>query len=267
MNYYPNTDKYPYPEDTSMHYLKIKKDNGSVFDKNYPYIDNSKSFRFKMFFVRLLLRLIVFPLSRIKVGLKIEGRDILKKNKELIKKGCITSSNHIHMWDYICIMKALRPMKPYTIVWSKNISGENGGLVRLVGGIPIPDDNMGGMIAYTKAITKLLNDGGLLHIYSEGSMWEYYKYIRPFKLGMASYAIKYNKPIIPMAFSYRKPGIFQKILKQDAKLTLRIGDPIMPDGLTREELTIKVHQKICELAGIENNIYEPIYNESKKMPE
>ena len=30
MNYYPNTDKYPYPEDTSMHYLKIKKDNGSI---------------------------------------------------------------------------------------------------------------------------------------------------------------------------------------------------------------------------------------------
>ena len=60
MNYYPNTDKYPYPEDTSGHYLKIKKNNKIIFDKNYPYIDNSKSFRFKRFFVRLLLNLIVF---------------------------------------------------------------------------------------------------------------------------------------------------------------------------------------------------------------
>lgn len=265
MSYYPDTSKYPYPDDTSMHYLVIKKDNGLVFDKNYPYIDNSKGFKFKRFFIKLGLTFIVFPFTRIKLGLKIIGKKNIKKYKDVIKNGIITSSNHIHMWDYICIMKAVRPIKPYTLVWAPNIRGENGKLVRLVGGIPIPE-NIHGQIACTKAIEKLLNNGGLLHIYSEGSMWEYYKYIRPFKIGTASYAIKYNKPILPMAFSYRKPGLFQKILKEPAKLTINIGEPIFPENLSKEELTIKLHNKICELAYInpKNNIYESIYNNSKK---
>ena len=134
MSFDPRCTRFPYPEYTSEHYLKIKKNNGIIFDKDYPYIDNSKSFRFKRFFVRFLLHLIVFPSTRFKVGLKIEGKKNLKKNKELIKNGVISISNHSHMWDYICIMKAV-PKWPYTLVWAPNIRGENGTLARLVGGI------------------------------------------------------------------------------------------------------------------------------------
>lgn len=43
----PQTHKYPYTEYTDEHYLKIKKNNGLVLTKDYPYIDNSFSFRFK----------------------------------------------------------------------------------------------------------------------------------------------------------------------------------------------------------------------------
>jgi len=37
----PKTTKYPYPEYTDGHYINVKKENGLVFDKNYPYIDKS----------------------------------------------------------------------------------------------------------------------------------------------------------------------------------------------------------------------------------
>ena len=45
--YDPKTDKYPYPEQTDQHYLKVKKNDGTVFDKDYPYVDNSKPFKRK----------------------------------------------------------------------------------------------------------------------------------------------------------------------------------------------------------------------------
>lgn len=270
--YIPNTDCYPYPEDTCGHYLDVKLKYNFVFDKNYPYVDYSKGFAFKRFWVRLLLRIIVFPFSYFKMGIKIEGKYNLKRYKSLLKNGAITVSNHVHMWDYICIMKAVHNFKwPYLLSWDQNINGDSGTLVRLVGGIPIPVNDNEATIAFSNSVKKLLEDGNFLQIYSEGSMWEYYTPIRPFKCGAASIAIKNNKPIIPMAFSYRKPGwISRTLFKRRASFTLKIGEPLIanPDldrGAQIRDLTIRTHQAICSLAGFKgDNIYEPIYNNSKR---
>ena len=74
----PKVTKYPYPEYTDRHYLKIKKNRGYIFDKNYPYIDNSKSFRFKRWWVRFVIVFIVFFLTRVRMGLRIKGRKVNK---------------------------------------------------------------------------------------------------------------------------------------------------------------------------------------------
>ena len=50
----PKTNKFPYPMDTGTHYLGVKKDNGNVYDTNYPYIDKSKSFKKTDYFLDLL---------------------------------------------------------------------------------------------------------------------------------------------------------------------------------------------------------------------
>ena len=269
----PNTNnRFPYPEDTCGHYAEVKMDRGIVFDKDYPYVDYSKGFAFKRFWVRLLLRILVFPWARVKMGIQIKGKKNLRRNKKLLKGGAVTISNHIHYWDYICVMKALHNFKwPYLLSWDKNINGDSGPLVRLVGGIPIPLHDNEATIAFSNSIKKVLDAGGFLQIYPEGSMWEYYSPIRPFKNGAASIAVKNNKPILPMAFSYRKPSWFRsKVLKQPAAITLRIGAPIMADQELNkakqiQDLTIRAHQAICSLAGFDNdNIYEPIYNNSKR---
>ena len=261
--YIPKNLKYPYPIDTAEHYLKIKMDRGFIFDENYPYIDNSKAFKRKQLFVRFLLNFIVFPLTRIKMGLKIIGKENL--TKDLFNDGLILVSNHIHMWDYIAIMKALKPHHTNVLVWDKNVNDKDGNLVRLVGGIPIPK-KLSGTKAYFKAINDLLNNKGILHIYAEGSMWEYYPYIRPFKSGFATIAMKNNKNVLPIGFSYRKPSWFRKyIMHQEASITLNIGQVIKIDGLNKEELINECHNKVCNLAFIDNNPYEAIYNNSKRI--
>ena len=273
--FHPHSTKYPYTEYTDQHYLVVKKNDGTVFDASYPYIDESKSFKFKRWWVRVLLNLIVFPMSIIYLGLRIKGRKKLKYHKDELKNGAITISNHIHLWDYISIMKALRPRKTKVIVWAPNIRGENGPLMRLVGGIPIPDDNKEGTRAFNDAIGEYLEKGGWLQIYAEGSMWEYYPYIRPFKTGAASLACRYNKPILPIGFSFRKPSWIRKhIFKQDAAITLTIGDPIykddsLPENEQRIDLTKRAHEAICALANIEDgeNLYPPIFNHNKRIDE
>ena len=272
MSFDPKTKKFPYPEETDKHYITVKKDNGLVFDGKYPYIDDSRFFRFRCALVRILLYLIVFPVATVRMGLKIEGRKNLKKYKDVIKGGVVSCSNHVHFWDYIAVMKAARPHKTNVIVWSRNIRGENGTVSRMTGGIPFPDDNIHGIAAFSRAMNKLLY-GGWLHVYAEGSMWEYYRPIRPFKTGIGSIAVKASKPVLPMAFTYREPGFIRKrIFRQIATLTLHVGEPIFQDeSLPLKEretdLTKRAHDAVCRLAGIdpEENLYRPVFNNDTRV--
>ena len=265
---------FPYPDETDGHYLPFDKTDGTVFDKDYPYVDTSKEFLRKARIARFLLRLLVFPFSYIRMGLRVEGKKNLKKHKELLKKGVLSVSNHVNMWDYIGIMNAIKPFKPYVLAAKENVSGKSGSMVRQVGGIPIPTDDYQATKAYLKAIEGLLTDGGWLHIYPEGSMWEFYRFIRPFKKGVAYLARITGKPILPMAYSYRRPSwIRKKLFKQPAVLTLSIGEPLFLDETLpsfpeqEEDLTTRCHKAVVELAGLseEDDLYPPVFRNSKRI--
>lgn len=269
----PKTDKFPYPMETDRHYLTVHRNRGIVFDENYPYIDRSKPFRFKRGLVRFMLKILVFPMCRIRLGLKVVGKENLKKHRDVLKQGTLSVSNHVHMWDYLALMSAIRPYWPNLLSWAPNINGENGTLIRMVGGIPIPENNLAGTKAYLKTIRELLKNGGWLQVYAEGSMWEYYAPVRPFKRGAAHLAVDSNKPIIPFGFSYREPGWLRKnIFHQIAKFTLTIGEPLFPDTSLSEkeretDLTRRCHDAVCRLAGIDpkENLYPALFDNSKRI--
>lgn len=269
----PKTNRYPYPEITDRHYLNVKKNDGVVFDEHYPYVDKSASFRFVDFLFRVLLYLIVFPAVRVRLGLRIEGKDNLRKHRDVIKKGVVSCCNHVHMWDYLGILSAIRPVKPHILSWAPNINGENGRLIRHVGGIPIPTLGKSATKAYRKAVCDVLTAGGWVHMYSEGSMWEYYAPIRPFKRGAFYFAGECQKPVIPMAYSYREPSALRRrLFHQIACLTLHIGEPVWPDETLpkkrREtDLTVRCHEAVCRLSGIkpEDNLYPPIFNNNERV--
>lgn len=269
----PKTNKFPYPKETDKHYIKLKMDRGIVFDSNYSYVDNSSLHLFKRFWFRIFLYSIVLPVVRIRLGLKVEGRKNLKKHREIIEKGVVSCCNHVHMWDYLGIVSALAPIKPFVLIWADNINGEWGKCMRLIGGIPIPESGAKATITYLRAVKKLLNEGNWLHIYSEGSMWEYYKPIRPFKRGASFFAVDCDKPILPMAYTFREPNFIRKhIFRQIATLTLHIGEPVFKDEtLPKKEqeadLTRRSHAEVCKLAGIkpEDNLYPAEFDHNKRV--
>ena len=270
--YDPKTNKFPYTERTDGHYLVVKKDKGIKFDGDYPYIDDGRRFLRKRAVTRFLLKTVVFPLTRIKMGLKIGCRENLKKFSNEIKNGAVSVSNHVHMWDYIAVMKAISPVKPYVLSWAKNINGENGDMIRSVGGVPIPEGDLSGTLAYLRAVYKMLDSGGWLHVCAEGSMWEYYAPVRPFKKGAATIACKTGKPILPLGFSYRKPSLLGRLFGRIADIDLTVGEPLyanedLPLKERIEDLTVRAHRAVCKLCGIEpeNNIYPPLFNDNKRI--
>ena len=269
----PKPTEYPFPQYTDRHYLVVKKDDGTVFDDKYPYIDRSGFFLFRQFLVRILLYTVVFPVARVRLGLRIRGKENIKNNRDLLKNGAVSCANHVHLWDYIAVMNAIRPFRSNLLAWAKNVRGENAGLIRMVGGIPIPEGDPGASVAFVRAVKGLLNGGGWLHIYAEGSMWEFYAPIRPFKPGIGYFAVQCEKPVLPMAFSYREPGRIRKnLFRQKACFTLTVGEPLFADkSLSRrqreEDLVARCHGAVCRLAGIDpaENVYPPLFNNTERV--
>lgn len=274
MKYYdPKCDRYPYPMETDRHYLEVKKDRGIVFDADYPYIDESRGFRFVDLLFRVMLRVVVFFVMRIRLGLKVQGKENLKKYREVLDGGFVTVCNHVHMWDYLGILCAMKPRRAHILSWAPNINGENGTMIRHVGGIPIPQTGRRATAAYLRAVKNLLAGGGWLHIYAEGSMWEYYAPIRPFKTGASYFACECSRPVLPLAYSYRESGWIRKhLFRQIAVFTLHIGEPLYPDeSLNKRErqkdLTARCHAAVCALAGFEEgeNLYPPLFDHSTRI--
>jgi 1-acyl-sn-glycerol-3-phosphate acyltransferase len=247
-----------YPANPEDHMILGPKEVDLVLDENYPFLDKSPGFKIRSALLYLGIFTLVFFIAPIRFGLRIEGRDKLRKHRALFRDGALTVSNHVLRWDFLCILQAVRFRRLYFPAWKENISGPDRNLIRLAGGIPVPTDIH--VIKYfNQAFDELHKRRKWFHVFPESSNWPYYQPIRPFKKGMFTIAYKYNLPVIPMAFSYRPArGLYRFFKKNYPLITLRIGEPVLPDlSLSRKDavklLRERCHQSILELAGIQNN--------------
>lgn len=257
---------YPAKPDDHMAEAKIVRD--IKVDEHYPFLDTSFGFRFMRSLLYLGIYVLTFIMLRLRLGLKIEGREILRKHRALLKNGAMTVSNHVHRWDFLCILKAVRYRSMYFPAWKDNLNGQDGSLIRYAGGIPIPED-IHTMKQFNNAFDEIHAKKKWIHAYAESSVFFYYQPIRPFKKGVFTMGYRYNLPVIPLAFSYRKPNVpfsllnrFRSLLGKQKlpMITLRIGEPLLIDPkLPRKEAVQKIrkecHEAVVRLAGIQNNIY------------
>ncbi|GHT79370.1 hypothetical protein FACS1894130_07880 [Spirochaetia bacterium] len=245
-----------YPEKPDEHMELLPKIYDTVFDEHYPYLDKTQGFKFYSALIHLGIYTLVQLVLPIRYCLRIEGRSILRKHRELFKNGAMTAANHVMRWDFLTVLLAVRYHRLYFPALASNINTADRGVIRAVGGIPVPADNIHAMRNFNLAFDELHEQKKWFHAFPEASSWDFYQPIRPFKKGVFTMAYKYNLPVIPMAFSYRPPtGIYRFFKKGYPLITLRIGEPLLPDqSLGRKEavtlLREQCHKKICELAGI-----------------
>ena len=253
--YYKADLDYKYPERTDEHMINVKKRREVVLDENYPYLQKGFWFGCLRGIYWLGVNVIIFPLLRITHGLRIYGRENIKKHKAELKNGAITVSNHVFMWDYLCILKAIRPHLSYFPAWKTNLEGSNAALIRMSGGIPIPTDSMKAMVKFSRAMDEVLESGRWLHIYPEGSLWFYYPDIRPLKKAVFGYAVKYQKPLIPITMSFRPRRGIMKLLGRKPLVDLHIGEPLYADtSLGKREAERKLHAETYHIMQVMNGI-------------
>lgn len=250
-----------YPEIPDQHLVSKPKIYELQLDENYPYYDKSFNYRLRSSIQYFATFTLVFFLAPLKYGLRICGRKNITKNKKLFKNGALTIANHVYRWDFLGVLQAIRFRRSYFPAFAENLCTADRNMIRNAGGIPVPE-TFHAMGTFNKAFDQLHAEKKWIHVFPESCRWDYYQYIRPFKKGAFTFAYRYQLPVIPMAFSYRKPNWFEKIFTGGKPcITLNVGEPIIPKfDLGRkeciEELRKECHKKVIELAGIENNPWQ-----------
>ena len=179
--YYRHNLNYTYPERSDQHMLVLKRTRELKLDADYDYMPRGFWFRIKRALVATVLHLIVFPLTHLTHGLRIYGRKNLKKHKKELKNGAITVSNHVFMWDYLCVLKAIRPHISYFPAWKPNFESGFHVFMRILGGMPIPEGDIHAMMSFKRDLDEVVKSGRWLHVFPEGSLWYFYPDIRPLK--------------------------------------------------------------------------------------
>lgn len=242
--YYRHELDIQYPERCDEHMITVKRTQNVKLDENYPYLQSGFWFGCKRVLLQFLMHCIlplVLPFSH---GLKIYGRENLKKHKELLKGGVITISNHVFMWDFICVMRAMRPRQGFFPVWKTNMEGSNGPLIRMAGGIPVPTDSFAAMKKYKRAMETVLERGEWVHFYPEGSLWFFYPDLRPLKKAVFGHAVKYDRPLVPITMSFRPRTGISRLFTKNPMVDLHIGEPMFADKtLSPVEATKKLQKE------------------------
>ena len=264
--YYRHNLDYTYPEKSDGHMLVLKRTYPLKLDKDYDYMPHGFWFRVKRVLVAALLHTVVFPLTHLTHGLKIYGKENLKKHKAELKNGAITISNHVFMWDYLCVLKAIRPHISYFPAWKPNLESGFQPFMRILGAMPIPEEDVHSMIAFKHAMDEVVSSGRWLHVFPEGSLWYFYPDIRPLKLAVFNYAVKYDKPLIPITMSFRPRKGFRKIFGKGPFVDLHISEPIYADkSLGEREAAERLRTEACRIMQRMNGINpgDPTYNEDQ----
>ena len=228
------------------------------FDATYPYLDKSLKFKIWHILIYLTTWLVVFPVNRIRFGLRIEGREKIRKNRKLFANGLMTVCNHVHRWDMICVLQAMRYRKAWIPMWADPFNGKDGFLMKHIGGIAIPEERSG-LRAFYMAMNELHDRKQWIHIFPESCSWPFYAPRRPFKTGAFNMAYKYSLPVLPLVISFRPRTGWRKLFgKGEPLLTIHVGDPIVPDLNTpRKEEVARLrdlaHQTMLDMAGIISN--------------
>ena len=263
--YYRHDLDYVYPERCDEHMIDVPHKRDVVLDEDYPYLRKSVGYKLRRAFLWVMCQTIIFWLLRITHGLRIHGKKHLRAHKKEMKDGFITVANHVCMWDFLCVMKAMRPRLGFFPAWKINLEGPNGPLIRLAGGIPVPTGNLSSMKKFKDAMAEVFEKKRWMHFYPEGSMWFFYPDIRPLKKAVFHYAVQYDRPVIPLVFTFRPRKNITRLFTRKPLVDLTVGEPLRHDpSLSRVSATVELQKRTYHVMQTMAGIYpgDPTYNEN-----
>lgn len=251
-----------YPQDDALARLvpaPILKD--IRFDETYDFLDDSLSFRIQRVILYSMAFTVMHWANAIRYGIRVEGREVLRKYRKEFAGGVVSLCNHCYRYDGLAVINALRHTL-WTPMLHEHFQGPSSWFLKHCGGIPLSDGSLSAQKKFNLAFDEIHRRGGWIHVFPEARNWHFYKPIRPFAKGAFTMAYKYGIPVLPLNISYReRTGIYRLLgPAREPLLTVKIGEPIFPDTTQPrktevERLLVASHEAECRLAGITRNTW------------
>ena len=197
-------------------------------DENYEYVPKEDSiFSICSDFIYYGIAYPILKiLTKIIYDFKIEGQE----NIENLEDGAISVSNHVLFLDCAMIGLAFKDKKIYYTTQEESFKIPFvRKLIELLRAIPIPK-GIENKKYFIKAISNLLKEKNIVHVYPEASLWPYCQKIRNFKNGAFDMAVRNQVPVMPCVFTFREPTGIRKLFKRKKDVTLKILKPVYSDG-------------------------------------
>jgi 1-acyl-sn-glycerol-3-phosphate acyltransferase len=172
------------------------------------------------------------------------------------------------MWDYLAVLKAIRPHISYFPAWKPNLESAFCPFMRILGAMPIPEGDVHLMAVFKRDMDTVVESGRWLHVFPEGSLWYFYPDIRPLKPAVFTYAVKYDKPLIPISMSFRPRKGINKIFGKGPCVDLHIAEPLyankaMTYRAAVDDLRARAYHVMQEMNGIFPG--DPTYNTDQNI--
>ena len=179
-----------------------------------------------------ILKIILGPAFRFYYNPKIIGKELIPKEGPIIIVG-----NHKHVMDQCPIIISTKRVVHY-MAKKEYFDGNLTWFFKMSGCIPvnraIHDSDA------KEAAIEVLNSGGALGLFPEGTRNKTEAFLLPFKFGAVSMAKKTNATLVPF-------GITGDYSFRSKDLTIRIGKPFKIKDMTLEEANAKLEQTIGDL--------------------
>jgi lipopolysaccharide biosynthesis glycosyltransferase/1-acyl-sn-glycerol-3-phosphate acyltransferase len=213
---------------------------------------------------------LAFGAARLFVGWLIRRKQLILRdivgleNFACLRSGAIVTCNHFNAFDSFVIQLAYyaskqKKRKFYRIIKEGNYTsfpGFYGFLMKNCNTLPL-SSNYRTMKKFIESTKTLLQDGNLVLVYPEQSMWWNYRKPKPLKDGAFKFAVDSDVPVLPCFITMKDSDILGKDGFYVQEYTVHIGRPIYPDKEkpTRERIAALKERNFLEW----KRIYEDTY--------
>ncbi len=230
---------------------QIFKRNWAIFpssiDVANPYKKNRLFFRIWYTISYYWTIVIAAVGSFVLFGLRVEG----KKNLRSVKGGAITVSNHIHNVDSAMLAVSMAPQRiTFTSIEGNFKLPVVRWLIKWVGVVPIPSASHL-LRDFFSLTVQHLQEGKKIHFYPEGSLWQYYTGIRPFKKGAFHMAINAGVPVIPAVLVQRPCTGLRRLFRKKSLFKVIIcpavyANPALSGVRQIDEMRDRTYEIMCK---------------------
>ena len=252
--YYKNELEDDFAKQTELNDIKI--------DGKYKYIHKNPFWNIASFIVyRIIATPIAFFYSKIKFGIKVRNKHVLKK----VNTGYFVYGNHTQeVLDPFLPTLIHFPKKAHIIAHPNNVAMKFLGTYnKMMGALPVPG-NIESTKNFLAAIRKFVHKKQVIVIYPEAHVWPYCTKIRNFKSVSFKYPVELGMPVFAETTTYQKRD-------GKVKIVVYVDGPFYPNKtLTKKEAQEELKDAVYEAMvrrSFNSNVdvvkYEP-ENELKK---